>query len=236
MGRGSYQYLPLSEGKHNALKKGEIDSGDRYEIRQRIQHTLSNGHLIWHGLGKDAPTFEPVGGPRETKQLIDETEISEAKRLRQGVIGWLAFLYSGIEKADNVYLDRERKFEITDSLDQVNQVPTIHFDFETLLYEAIGKAENKQGRRVTEISLNIETEPIPSDPWEDLNTGELLPRFEERDPTLTSREIAYLQYEGLIDGEDWEQYNGEAYTSPTERGGGMLGESEFPDSPEPDGS
>jgi hypothetical protein len=225
MGRENFEYLPLPEDRYKALDSNEMDSDDRYEIRERLHHTLSNGYVIWQGLGIDSKTFETIEKHSDgARQHFNEGEIKKTKRLRQGLIGWLAFLYAGIGEADNVYIGGREKFDVADSLDQVKRVPNIQFDFETMLREAINKVENRRGRYVTDFSLEIETEPIPDSPGGDFDTDRLLTRFNERDPTLTGLEIAHLQHKGAIDGSDWERYNEDTYGSPQERVGGMVGE------------
>lgn len=82
MGRKSYQYLPLSKEKYGALKDGVTDSDDRYEIRERLRHTLSNGYVIWQGQGIDPKTFETIEEHGDgVKQRFDKDEIEETKRL-----------------------------------------------------------------------------------------------------------------------------------------------------------
>lgn len=226
MGRASYQYLPLTKTRFESLESGDITGKEKYEIRSRIQHTLMNGHGIWNGFAPDPDTFKIVDGPEDVFQRLDQESLQKARQFQQGMIGWLAFLYHGIESTPRIQLHGYPEFEGTHSIDRG---PNIHFDFELMLEKAINKAENGNGRRVTNFELEVETEPLPDDPYEGLESDELLARFEERDPTLSGREIAYLQQQGEIDGRDWEQYNEEAYASPTERGGGMVGPDEFPD-------
>lgn len=220
MGRDKYPYLPITEKRYKALKDGNLSGDDRYEIRERVRHTLMNGSVIWSGLGIDKKTFETIGGPEEAGRKLDESDIEETNRLQQGLIGWLAFLYAGIEERPNLlrpaYPEYNNKRSTTG--------PNTYFEFELLLREAINKVENRKGRRVTDLSLEVETEPIPTSPSEGFATDELLTRFNERDPTLTGMEIAHLQREGIIDGSDWEQYNAEAYGPPQSRSGGMAGE------------
>lgn len=208
MGRENYQYLPLTETRFESLESDEITGKEMYEIRERIQHTLRNGHRIWHGFAPDSGTFKIVDGPEDVFQKLDQESLQKARQLRQGVIGWLAFLYRGIEDTPHINLSEYPEIEGSHSIDRG---PNIHFDFEMMLEKAINKAEYKNGRRVTGFDLEIETEPLSDHPYEGFEADELLARFEERDPTLTSQEIAYLQQQGEIDGEDWEQYTDEAY-------------------------
>jgi len=211
MGRKSYQYSPLPENRYKALDSNEMDSDDRYEIRKRLYQTLSNGYVIWQGLGIDPKTFETIGGHKGVNRRFSSKEIEETKRFRQGLVGWLAFLYGGIEETNDVYLAGLEKFDGVDSSNKVGRVPNIQFDFETLLREAINKVENRRGQYVTDLSLEVETKPLPDIPAGRFDTDKLLTRFNKRDPKLTSEEIAYLQQQGAIDGDDWEKYNDEVY-------------------------
>jgi len=204
-------------------KSDSTETTHETRIRQRIFRSLIDGGLIWSELPPEDQRriFNPLDpewdGSDETHVgYLDELE--DTRLLRRGVVGWLAFLYAGVKDAANIYLPNHLEHTITEEGTAKN-TPNIQFDFETLLFEAIREAEGKDGRVVTEFKYNVETEPIPENPWGEYDGDELLTRFKQRDPTLTPREIAWLQMEGLIDGEDWEEYN-EAMLSTDELHGG----------------
>jgi len=213
MGRENYRYLPLTESQFDSLKNQDESGKQKYEIRQRIQHTLMNGHTIWSGLGIDQTTFKTVDKDKNVTQTnvtqaLDQSEVEKTRQLQRGLIGWLAFLYAGIEERPHLkrlgnpeYVTQRRM-----------KGPNTYFDFESILREAINKVENRKGKYVTDLSLEVETEPIPNHPVGEVDTDELLTRFNDRDPTLTGMEIAYLQREGEIDKSDWKQYTEEAYS------------------------
>lgn len=219
MGRDNYPYLPLTESQFKSLKDGDMPGKEKYEIRQRIQHTLMNGSAIWTALGIDQTTFKTVDAHKNASERLDQSDIDDTKQLQQGLIGWLAFCYAGIE--ERPHLKRPGKPEPNSQMSR--EGPNTYFDFEVMLREAINKVENRRGRYVTDLSLEIETEPIPDSPVGDFDIEELLTRFNERDPTLTGLEIAHLQREDMIDDSDWERYTEEAYDFPDYQGG-MVGQ------------
>lgn len=180
-------------------------------IRDRVNRSVVDGSLLWYSLPqKDREAiFNPVDALEvgmDTTQKFDPAEIEEVRKLRRGVVGWLALLYAGSHEAKNFIDSGKRKYTVTEEW-EAKVVPNIHFDFEAMLKEAIQKAENRFGRQVTEYgSFDIETEPIPESPWEEMDKQELVRRFESRDPALTTRELAYLEIEGEIDAGMREEY------------------------------
>lgn len=203
----------------------------RNRIRERVFRSITDGSLLCHSLPAQEreKIFNRITTPEQGSdvvQRLSRDEIDEARKLRRGIAAWLSLYYMGTQEAKNYFSVETPQHRISDD-GSAEQVPNLHFDFEEILREAIQKAESRRGRKVIECSIEIETEPIPDNPWDDLNTEELLTRFENRDPTLTGQEIAYLEQEGVIDGKDWQQYNQEAYNTLQNHTGGMVGSEEI---------
>jgi hypothetical protein len=147
---------------------------------------------------------DDVGGESVMFQKMDPDELDQVRMLRRGLVGWLSLFYSGAREARNVFSVSAGNHKITDDGSAVH-APEIHFNFEEMLREAIQKAENREGKQVSEFDLSVETEPIPETPLGDVNTDELLARF-ERGESLEGLEIAHLRDEGKITDEELDAY------------------------------
>lgn len=218
---------------YRACLRGEHDHGPslasthRYKIKGRIRQGVKDGGLLWYNIDRDLrqDIFRP--GERfysedtpdeELEYLKGEPEtVEEIRDLRRGTVNWLSFLYKGVDEATNLFIQGDPQTEITESGDAVT-VPNVHFDFETTLKEAIQKAESRKGKQISEFDLSVETEPIPEPPLSDVDTEELLARF-ERGESLEGLEIAHLRDEGVITDEELNAY----YDSLTLDSGGFFG-------------
>lgn len=236
MGRTNYQYLPLTE---STIQTPRTDN-QRYDAKQRLRHTLLNGWSIWSSLDSDLTQsiFKPVDAPKGHIQPIEKEKIDEARTLHSGIISWLALLYEGVDSAHNLFSPESPNHEVEED-GSVVHTPEIHFDFEQMLGQAINKVENRHGRRIVDFSIEVETEPIQDEFWADYDLDDLLARFEDRDPTLTTRELAYLESEGVIGVEEREDYRREVIRSVKQSHSGnstgqvdlfgSIDESELPD-------
>lgn len=210
----------LSDRLRKCLK-GEHDHGStsterthKNRIRKRVFRSIADGRLLWRKLPDSelSEIFNQIDVEAlSLEQRVDQTEIKKARQLRRGIVGWLAMLYTGTEKAKNWI-----------PIHGVTGNPEIEFDFESLIEEAVRKAETRRGKQVTKFSFEVETRPAPTTEAFNRDVEDLLSRFESGDMGLTGAEIAHLQSEvDRIGPEEVQSYHEEIRGTPTDRGGGM---------------
>lgn len=180
----STEALPLTEFQKEFIwgkKEASDPTNTWYEVRRRLRHTVMNGQDIWMNVPKHhrEQIFYTMSKYPET----DFDEAIDTRRLYDGVLGWLAFLYTGIEDADHAHTVGPADVELVNG--EWVQRPEFYFDFGTMLEEAIEEVAKSQGERVTEFELTIETKPIergvasiedPEQFQEDVRDGDPLDR------------------------------------------------------------
>jgi len=158
---------------------------------------------------------------------LDPDKLRMTENIHTGSTHWLAFLYSSITEANPVITQvdasnmptaneveeiknqhGEQYFDEYLS-DQIQTLPRLHFDFETMLREAVELVAEHRGEIVSEFDLRIETEPKPEPNTTGYDTTELLKRFNNNDPKLTYAEVRYLHSNDEIDEQDIQQYHDE---------------------------
>lgn len=157
----------------------------RRRIRERIYHTLLDGHYLFTALdSRDCwQIFDPRHQPRLVEDEDDESvsrgmayadEYTEEEwsRLQKALEGWLALIYSGVEEPP--LLGQEV--------------------FASLVEGGIRQVIENQNCLLDEFDLIIETQ-------RDVSDDELLDMFEAGE-SLTNDELVYLFRHDLIGGDD----------------------------------
>lgn len=203
----------------------------RYDIRQRIRHALLNGDILAQfPKTQREQIFETVPEPNledridpegEFDKVVkwDRDELDEARQLRRSLVGWLAFLYAGIEEANSVWLATPFEAEGPDAVGDDGEGgyvplyegdidnPDIDFNFGTMLREAIARVARENGDTVAGFEFSVDTEPLTRRPvdTEGFDTEEVRKRFDEGTP-LSVGEINHLRRETNLTKEDWDEY------------------------------
>lgn len=203
MGRENHKWLPLTEGLFNELTEGD-PATDWFRIRDRLWHTLINGHTFWWEIPPDErqKLFNVESNGDGSLPTLD----GDYGRFHDGLKCWLAFLFAGIDEAPPAYNaelpDTEVVLNEDGAVDGHRRVPSARFDFEHLLREAVKSVAASRGERVTDFNLVIETEPIES-PSPDTET--VLESFRRGEP-LPPTDILHLVREGKIGKEEVDEY------------------------------
>jgi len=198
--------------------------------RKSIFEPLNDGHGSRESLleahtprGENADDWD---GLRE----LDPEKLRLTQEIQMGSRSWLAFLYAAITdaspvitQADAATLPTEEEVERAKETilepylpdKYKNPQPRIHFDFETMLREAVEQVAEQRGERVTNFELTIETEPVET-PSDDPDIDELERRYENGDRSLTMDQLHTLRRNTDITGEDLQNWLQETMESDAE--------------------
>lgn len=212
--------LPLTDFQMKFLWGEEEPSNPDdgwYEVRQRVRHTLMNGEDLWSTIPTERrrQIFHTVSDGELGQQ---SEKINEIDNLYSGLTGWLAFLYAGIEDADHAHT-RGMPGEDAFIDGEWTQVPQFYFDFEWMLEDAVKKVAESQGERVTEFSLEVETEPISDPEYSAEEKEEIQKRVRKGDPDLDRGVAADALQRGIIaQDEFWSWHDRQEQRTPSRRG------------------
>lgn len=185
---------------------GETEPTHKRKFKERLRDRIQAG--VIDGMFLDQipadqrrEIFNPVHkpNPNASVESVRWDEVARARCVQNGAGGWLSFLYRSITEVEPLIqpLDDLRVHD--------EGHPEIHFDFETLLREAVETVVESRGRRLTDFQFSIETEPIQTRDIEELRK-----KFDQREG-LSYDEIQELHARTDLTGSDVEEYYAERF-------------------------